>query len=282
MRRGQRQVGVGVVLAHRPEDVERRQPGPVGPRHRRSAGAASSRSPRAQSAAGICFLPNALTSPSRTGSVPVPTSTSRLPIRSSPGASPSASGTGRTGPILIRSPSCVDHAPGAGVHARILRSTATDGSLQSTSASSTPILGAKLTPSACCSRASSEPSAIPSRVATSRPGAALGQPGQQVAGGVVGPDPLGHHAVRRPGVELLDDPERGRAGHLVAGPDGVLHRRRSPPRRQAREVQVDPAVLGDVQRRLGQQRAVGDHRAGVGPLGRAAPPGTPARADGPA
>ena len=59
----------------------------------------------------------------------------------------------------------------------------------------------------------------------------------------LGADRLGHQAVRRTGVELLDDPERGRAGDLVAGPDGVLHRGGAAPGGQHREVQVDPAVL---------------------------------------
>ena len=81
----------------------------------------------------------------------------------------------------------------------------------------------------------------------------------------LGPDGLGHQAVRRAGVELLDDPERGRAAHLVTGPDRVLDRGGTAPRRQHREVQVHPAVLGDVECRLRQQRAVGDDRAAVGP-----------------
>ena len=80
-------------------------------------------------------------------------------------------------------------------------------------------------------------------------------------------DPLGHHAERRARVELLHDPERGGAGDLVAGPDRVLDGRRAAPGGQRREVQVHPAVDGDVERRLRQQRAVRDHRAAVGPQG---------------
>ena len=60
-------------------------------------------------------------------------------------------------------------APGAGVHARIRRSTPRAGSSQSTWACSTRIFGAKLTPSSGCGRASIEPSSMPSRVATSSP-----------------------------------------------------------------------------------------------------------------
>ena len=103
---------------------------------------------------------------------------------------------------------------------------------------------------------------------------------EQVAGGVGRADPLGHHAERRTGVHRLDDAERRRAGDLVAGPDRVLHRRGAAPGGQAGEVQVDPAVRRDVERRLRQQRAVGDHRAAVGRAGRAAPPGSRGRAGG--
>jgi hypothetical protein len=78
----------------------------------------------------------------------------------------------------------VVHAPGAGVQARIRRSTATAGSVQSTRASSTVILGAKLTPSAAA-RGLEGAVSMPSRVAQ-QPAAALGEPAEQVAGGVVG------------------------------------------------------------------------------------------------
>ena len=95
-------------------------------------------------------------------------------------------------------------------------------------------------------------------------GPTLGEALQQVAGRVAGADGLGHQAVRRTGVELLDDAERGRPAHLVTRPDGVLDRGGTAPRGQHREVQVHPAVLRDVQRRLRQQSAVGDHRTAVG------------------
>ena len=67
----------------------------------------------------------------------------------------------------------------------------------------------------------------------------------------------------RPGVQLEHDPERGRPGDPVAGDDRVLHRGGAAPGREEREVQVDPAVLRDVQHPLGQQRPVGHHRAAV-------------------
>ena len=113
-------------------------------------------------------------------------------------------------------------------------------------------------------RSSSEPSAIPSSVATSSPAppsASRSSRSPAVSSGRIG---LGHQPVRRTGVELLDDPERGGAGDVVAGPDRVLHRGGAAPRGQQREVQVDPAAGRDVERRLRQQRAVRHHRAGVG------------------
>ena len=172
--------------------------------------------------------------------------------------------TRRTGPSLIRSPSSVDQAPGSGVQARMRRSTATAGSVQSTWASSTVIFGAKLTPSAGCSRASRVPSSMPSRVCTSRPAPPSARRCSRSPAVSPGRMVCGHQAVRRTGVELLDDPERGRPAHLVAGPDGVLHRGGTTPGGQHREVQVHPAVHRDVQRRLREQGAVGDHRAAVG------------------
>ena len=121
---------------------------------------------------------------------------------------------------------------------------------------------------------------MPSRVATSSPAPPSASRAEQVAGGVGGADPLGHHAERRAGVELLDDPERRGAGDLVAGPDRVLHRGGAAPRGQAGEVQVDPAVRRDVERRLRQQRAVGDDRAAVGRQVAQLLPGTPGRGGG--
>ena len=94
-------------------------------------------------------------------------------------------------------------------------------------------------------------------------GTALGQPLQQRAGGVAGAHPLGHQPVRRPGVQLADDPEGRRAGHLVAGPQGVLDGGGAAPGGQHGEVQVHPAVGRDVERGLREQGAVRDHRAAV-------------------
>ena len=62
---------------------------------------------------------------------------------------------------------------------------------------------------------------------------------------------LGEQAVRRSGVQLLDEPERRRAGDLVAGHQRALDGRGAPPGREHREVQVDPAVRRDVEQRPG-------------------------------
>src|SRR5690606_32206349 len=100
----------------------------------------SRRAPRAQSRAGIIFLPGGCTLPHRTAVVAVPTYTPVL--RTSMTRSGSSSCTISTGPSLIRWPPTVVHAPGAGVTERILRSTARAGWSQRTRASSTVTLGA--------------------------------------------------------------------------------------------------------------------------------------------
>ena len=89
---------------------------------------------------------------------------------------------------------------------------------------------------------------------------------------------LGQRAVDRAGVQARLQLEDAGAGDLVAVQHGVLHRRRAAPGGQQREVQVDPAVLGDLQRGRRHQRAVRDHRHAVRARARAAGPGTPARA----
>ena len=132
-------------------------------------------------------------------------------------------------------------------------------------------------PRPAAARATSVPSAMPSTVAASSAAPGRGQPAQQVARGVGGRDGLGDHAVHRAGVEPLLQPEGGGAGDLVAVPERGLHGRRAAPGGQQREVQVDPAVPGHVQRRARHQRAVGDDRAAVRRQRRAACRGTPAR-----
>ncbi len=90
------------------------------------------------------------------------------------------------------------------------------------------------------------------------------EPAEQVAAGVGGADLLGDDAVDRAGVQALLDQEGGRAGDLVAGHHRVLDGRGAAPGGEQREVQVDPAVLRDLQGAGAQQGAVGDDRAAVG------------------
>src|SRR5690606_38607082 len=94
-------------------------------------------------------------------------------------------------------------------------------------------------------------------------GAAAGEPLQEVAAGVAGADRLGERAVDRSGVQVLLDLEDRGAGDVVAVQHRVLDGGRAAPGRQQGEVQVDPAVPGDVQRLPAEQRPVGDHRAAV-------------------
>ena len=265
---GDHRAGDHRAAAHR---AAGRGPAALSDRHLRPAprlpGAGRGPTPRRSSAA----CPGAGRRPAGPARWPVPTSTDARCTHSSPGASagpapgwPSAGADGAASghSLILASPSTV-HAPGSGVQARIRRSTAGAGSPQRTRASATVILGARLTPSAGCGRACSWPDSIPSSVATSSPAPDTAEPAEQVTGGVPGPDRLGQHAEHRPGIQLTDDLERGRAGQVVAVQDGVLHRRGAAPGREQREVQVDPAVLGDVQRGLREQRAVRGHRAAV-------------------
>ena len=83
---------------------------------------------------------------------------------------------------------------------------------------------------------------MPSRVATSSPAPCSASRSSRVPAVSSGRMRLGEQAVRRAGVELLDEPERRGAGDLVAGHQRALHRGGAAPGRQHREVQVDPAV----------------------------------------
>src|SRR5690606_21151107 len=99
------------------------------------------RTPRAQSAALIGFLPWACTHSSSTAWEPVPAYTLFLAADSSPGARSVRPGAGATWTSLSRSPRKVVQAPGAGVQPRTTRSTRSAGARQSTRASSTVTLG---------------------------------------------------------------------------------------------------------------------------------------------
>ena len=90
------------------------------------------------------------------------------------------------------------------------------------------------------------------------------QPVKQIARGIGRPDRLGDDTVDGSGVQCGLDLERGGAGHRVACRDRRLHRRRTTPGRQQREVQVDPAVLGHGQQAVAEQRPVRHDRACLG------------------
>ena len=216
--------------------------------------------------ARIGFLPAARTSPSTTGigrgADQHPASLDHDLAGRQRGARPVPR---RTGPELDPlAPQGASTRPAPGVHARMRRSTANAGSVQRTSASSTGIFGASETPSAGCGTAVSDPASIASSTAhqqlraldrTSRP--------SRSPAVSVGPDVLDHGAEHRAGVQARLELEHRRAGHLVAVQHRVLHRRRATPRRQQREVQVDPAVPRDGERGRRDQRAVGDDRHAV-------------------
>ncbi len=78
------------------------------------------------------------------------------------------------------------------------------------------------------------------------------------------PDLLGDHAEDGPGVELLDDPER--AAPVISSPCSTACCTGAAPRQagSSEKWRLTQPWTGDVERRLRQQRAVGDHRAAVG------------------
>ena len=141
--------------------------------------------------------------------------------------------------------------------------------------------GERLTPSAGCGRASRRAVVDAVERGDQQPGAALGEPGR-----------AGRRRCRRARIVSVITPYVGPASSSLTIRNVVAPVTSSPAQiacctgaapRQAgrqREVQVDPAVRRDVERRLRQQRAVGDHRAAVGRQRRAARPGTPGRAGG--
>ena len=132
-----------------------------------------------------------------------------------------------------------------------------------------------MTPSAGCGTGDSVPSAMPSRVAPAgpRPTRRGGRAARRRCRG--GRISSVTRPVHRPGVHALLERERARARDLVAGADRGLHRRGAPPGREQGEVQVHPAVRGDVEGLAAQQVAVGHHGAAVGRERGAAARGTP-------
>ena len=91
------------------------------------------------------------------------------------------------------------------------------------------------------------------------------QPLQKVPTGVPATDGLGESAVDRTGVEPLLESEHTGPGDVISGNDRSLDRSGSAPSGKQREVEVQPAVLRDVQQIGRNQAAVGDHDRDVDP-----------------
>ncbi len=202
--------------------------------------------------------------------------------RRAPGASPRAARpgsqlgaarprAGSTGPRPRRSPRNVVHAPGSGVTERTSRSTATGGR--------GPVDAGVV---------DGDLRGVRDAVGRLRAGierAVLDavQRGHQQRGtgrrraGRAGPRRCRWRAtgsVTTPNTGPVSRPSSSRnvLAPVISSPCAQrgLHRGRAAPRRQQREVQVDPAVPRHVERRPRDQRAVGDHRAAVrGELARA-------------
>ena len=90
------------------------------------------------------------------------------------------------------------------------------------------------------------------------------EPVQEIATGIGGTDRFRHETENRAGIQSLFELERGCPGHVISMRKRVLHGSRPPPSGQQREVQVDPAKSGDIERGPRNQCAIGDHRATVG------------------
>ncbi len=85
----------------------------------------------------------------------------------------------------------------------------------------------------------------------------MGQPLQQFTRGVIRADGLGEGAEDGAGVQPFFEEERDGPGDVISGDDGALHRCGTAPGGQQREVQVDPAVPGNIQGGARNQAAVG-------------------------
>ncbi len=223
------------------------------------------RAPRAQSAAAMGFLPGAAHLAERDGVGGRTDADRRLSTATWPGRSDVSSGTARDraepDPLVAedgsrrRAQGCRRGPAGRRV---------TAGWCQSTRASATVILGASDTPSVGCGRRDEGPPLESVHRRHQQLRTRDSESFQQVRAGVGGAYGLGRHAVDRTGVQALLQQERRRPGHVVAVPDRVLHGGGAPPGGQQREVQVDPAVPGDVQRDTGYEGAVRHDRAAVG------------------
>ena len=141
---------------------------------------------------------------------------------------------------LSRSASIVVKAPGSGVTPRMCASTASASWDQSSRPSSRVSFGANVGSPSCgvaCGRARGE--VVDN--AGQQGGSGCGEGFQQVPGGLVAPDRTRLHREDVARVEFGHQLEDRGAGLLIAGHDRPLHRCRSAPARQQREVQVDPA-----------------------------------------
>ena len=94
-------------------------------------------------------------------------------------------------------------------------------------------------------------------------GAGLGEPGQQVAGGVLRADRLGHHAVHRPGVQLRTI--RNVVAPVMSSPCTMACCTGAAPRHagSSEKCRFTQPCAGDVQRGPRDQRAVRGDRAAV-------------------
>ena len=227
--------------------------------------------PRAQSAAAIIFLPEGWILVSSTAWDPVPTRT-LFPSRNCAGLQvgdvrPEPDGF-EFDPLSVQD---VVQAPGSGVTPRARLPIASAGCFQSSRPSSMVSLGASET-SPACGCGSRLPCFDGGQRLCEQHGPAVGQPLQQRPGGVVRANAFGQRPEDRAGVQAFFQQEGDGAGDVVAGHNGPLYGGSAAPGGKEGEMQVDPAMRGNIQGGARNQSAIGHDgghvRLGCGDLRR--------------
>ena len=168
-------------------------------------------------------------------------------------------------------------APGSGANARTRRTTAPAGRVQSTARSAGPSFGASVA-SACLWRGGHVLERQPEQHLRDRVGTDRREARAERAGVIVRPDRLLAPRQHGSGVHPFVHADQGHARDGVSFQDRVLDRARPAPSREQREMQVHRAEEGCVQHVAREQLAVGDDDRRRRARGRGAAPRTARRA----
>ena len=236
--RGKYPRGVRVLIGHSPHGLHRDRPRR---RHVPNRSVARSRTPRAQSAAGIRRRPGAATSRSRTVPSPAATTTpSRSAPRMVPGSPPRCSTpSARRSLEIVPPPGRVRSRFGA--NARTRRTTSSADRRQSMCRSAGPSLGANVAAASSCGIGSPCPRRELRSELREQPGADRWRAARR---GTRHHRPGGRLLAarqHRPGVQAFVHAHHGDARDGVAFEDRVLDRTRAAPTGKQREMQVHRA-----------------------------------------